>query len=58
MYICIHSENNLSYVPTITEKKSCPNCLLVTIVTGRELFSLIVHRMCIFLMNIPMRSNM
>ena len=57
MYICIHSENNLSFY--VSQKKSpVPIAYWFTIVTGRELFSLILHRMCIFLMNIPMRSNM
>ena len=29
MYICIHSENNLSFYVLSQKKKSCPNCLLV-----------------------------
>ena len=58
MYICIHSENNLSFYVLSQKKSPVPIAYWFTIVTGRELFSLIVHRMCIFLRNIPMRSNM
>ena len=53
MYICMHSEKNLSIYVLSQKKSPVPITYWFTIVTGRELFSLIVHRMCIFLMNIP-----
>ena len=40
MYICIHSENNLSFYVLSQKKSPVPIAYWFTIVTGRELFSL------------------
>ena len=43
MYICIHSENNLSFYVLSQKKSPVPIAYWFTIVTGREVFSLILH---------------
>ena len=51
MYICIHSENNLSFYELSQKKSPVPIAYWFTIVTGRELFSLIHSTQNVYLFN-------